>query len=64
MEKISNKQRKSNIIAQAAGRVARKADGKDKGTVIDLVDDFGMLYGWARKRVSIYLKKLGFTILA
>jgi len=51
-------------VIQAAGRVARKADGKDKGTVIDLVDDFGMLHGWAKKRVSIYLKKLGFTILA
>lgn len=50
-------------VIQAAGRVARKADGKDKGTVIDLVDDFGMLYGWAKKRRNIYVKKLEFSIL-
>lgn len=50
-------------VIQAAGRVARKADGKDKGTVIDLVDDFGMLYGWAKKRRNIYVNKLEFSIL-
>lgn len=52
-----------STVEQAAGRVARKADGKDKGTVIDLVDDFGMLYGWAKKRRGIYTKKLGFSML-
>lgn len=52
-----------STVEQAAGRVARKAEGKDKGTVIDLVDDFGMLYGWAKKRRNIYVKKLGFSIL-
>ncbi len=50
-------------VTQAAGRVARKAEGKDKGTVIDLVDDFGMLYGWAKRRRNIYVKKLGFSVL-
>jgi superfamily II DNA or RNA helicase len=51
------------MVIQAAGRVARKADGKGKGTVIDLVDDFGMLIGWAKKRKNIYVKKLGFKII-
>ena len=46
-------------VMQAAGRVGRKADGKDFGTVIDFVDDFGMLKGWAKKRKGYY-KKLGY----
>lgn len=49
-------------VIQAAGRVARKHEGKEKGTVIDFIDDFGMLHGWAKKRESIYVKKLGFNI--
>ena len=49
-------------VIQAAGRVARKADGKDHGTVIDFVDDFGMLLGWAKKRQKIYEKKLDFVL--
>lgn len=48
-------------VTQAAGRVGRKADGKDHGTVIDFVDDFGMYYGWAKKRDTIY-KKLNFLL--
>jgi superfamily II DNA or RNA helicase len=56
-------EKNERIVAQASGRVARKADGKEKGTVIDLVDDFGMLYGWAKKRRNIYVKKLEFSIL-
>lgn len=51
----------SRIIEQATGRVARKADGKVKGTVIDFVDKFGMYIGWAKRRNTIY-KKLKFTI--
>jgi len=43
-------------VTQAAGRVGRKADGKDKGTVIDLLDDFGMYKGWAKKRRNYYKK--------
>lgn len=45
-------------IEQSVGRVARKADGKLGGTVIDFVDSFGMFKGWAKKRTGIY-KKLG-----
>lgn len=45
-------------ITQSAGRVGRKADGKDHGTVIDFVDNFGMYRGWYKKRVRYY-KKMG-----
>lgn len=48
-------------IQQASGRVSRKAEGKERGTVIDFVDDFGMYKGWAKKRKSVY-KKLGYNI--
>lgn len=48
-------------VTQAAGRVGRKAEGKDHGTVIDFVDEFGMLRGWARQRARIY-NKLGFEV--
>ena len=47
---------------QAAGRVGRKANGKEHGTVIDFVDNFGMYKGWAKKRKSVY-KKLGYGVL-
>ena len=43
-------------VIQAAGRVGRKADGKEYGTVVDLVDNFGMYYGWAKKRIGYYNK--------
>ena len=49
-------------VMQAAGRVGRKAEGKDHGTVIDFVDDFGMYNGWSKKRRNYY-KKLGYNIL-
>lgn len=49
-------------VMQAAGRVGRKADGKEYGTVIDFVDDFGMHKGWAKKRAGYY-KKLGYNVL-
>ena len=49
-------------VIQAAGRVARKNEGKEKGTVIDFVDKFGMFIGWAKRRTNIYNKKLGFKI--
>lgn len=48
-------------IQQASGRVGRKAEGKEFGTVIDFVDDFGMYYGWASKRQKIY-RKLGYDL--
>lgn len=49
-------------VIQAAGRVGRKAEGKDFGTVIDFVDDFGMYRGWHTKRLRYY-KKLDADIL-
>lgn len=48
-------------IQQAAGRVGRKAEGKQYGTVIDFVDDFGMYKGWQKKRAAIY-KKLDYEL--
>ena len=50
-------------VIQAVGRVGRKAEGKECGTVIDFVDDFGMYHGWYKKRLSYY-KKLGAEVEA
>lgn len=52
-------QKDKTTVIQSAGRVARKADGKEYGTVIDFSDDFGLLYGYERKRKNFY-KKLGY----
>lgn len=49
-------------VIQAAGRVGRKASGKDFGTVIDFVDDFGMYRLWYTKRLRYY-KKLDADIM-
>ncbi len=49
-------------VIQSAGRVARKAEGKDFGTVIDFSDDFGLLYGYEKKRRGYY-KKNSYTFL-
>lgn len=57
-----SQQNKSVTVMQAAGRVGRKADGKDHGTIIDLLDDFGMFYGWQKKRKKVY-KKLGYSLI-
>lgn len=46
----------ATTVIQAAGRVGRKAEGKECGTVIDFVDDFGMYRGWYKKRLSHYRK--------
>lgn len=43
-------------VIQSVGRVARKADGKEFGTVIDFVDNFGMYQGWRKKRERYYRK--------
>lgn len=48
-------------VIQAAGRVARKAEGKDHGEVVDFVDDFGMYRNWAKRRKKIF-ENLGFSI--
>lgn len=50
------------IITQSVGRVARKCEGKEYGTVIDFVDDFGLFKGYAAKRKTIY-KKLDCEVL-
>lgn len=44
------------IITQSVGRVARKCEGKEYGTVIDFVDDFGIYKGYWKKRKKIYWK--------
>lgn len=49
------------IVVQSCGRVGRKAENKTKGVVIDLIDDFGMLKGYAKKRQSFY-KSLNYSI--
>lgn len=52
----------ATTVAQAAGRVGRKAEGKEQGTVIDFVDNFGMFYGWYKKRRAVY-KKNGYSFI-
>lgn len=49
-------QKDKTTVIQSAGRVARKAYGKDFGTVIDFSDDFGLLYGYEKKRRGYYKK--------
>ena len=55
-------QKDKTTVIQSAGRVARKADGKEYGTVIDFSDDFGLLYGYEKKRRGYY-KKNSYTFL-
>jgi superfamily II DNA or RNA helicase len=56
-------QKDKTTVIQSAGRVGRKADGKQFGTVIDFVDEnFGMLVGYFKKRKGYY-KKLGYEVL-
>ena len=43
-------------VIQSAGRVARKADGKTFGEVIDFSDDFFLLRNYERKRFNYYSK--------
>ena len=52
-------QKNKIVVTQSAGRVARKADGKDRGVVYDYADKDRILVGWAKKRAGIY-KKLGY----
>lgn len=55
-------ERDETTVIQSAGRVGRKADGKEYGTVIDFIDNFGMYQGWSKKRVGYY-KKIGAEIV-
>lgn len=59
---FASPQKDPTTVEQSAGRVGRKADGKDFGIVIDYVDDFGMLKGFSKKRNSVY-KKLEYEIM-
>ena len=59
---LATPEKDSTIIEQSTGRVARKANGKDHGTVIDLIDDFGMYKSWHKKRLAVY-KKCGYDII-
>lgn len=58
---LATPEKDETTIIQSAGRVGRKADGKDAGHVIDFVDSFGMYKGWATKRRGYY-KKIGAEI--
>lgn len=49
-------------VIQSVGRVGRKADGKDYGTVIDFVDLFGLYQGYFKKRKGYY-KKIGAEVI-
>lgn len=55
-------EKNEGTVTQAVGRVSRKADGKEYGKVIDLVDSFGLYMGWYRKRLAYY-RKLSCKIL-
>lgn len=55
-------EKNERTVQQAAGRVERKAEGKDCGIIIDLIDEFGMYKGWWRKRNNLY-KKAGYDII-
>lgn len=52
----------STTVIQSVGRVGRKADGKDYGTVIDFVDLFGLYQGYWKKRKGYY-KKIGAEVV-
>lgn len=49
-------------VIQSVGRVGRKAEGKEYGTVIDFVDDFGLYKGFYKERLKVY-KKLNCDII-
>lgn len=55
-------ERDETTVVQSVGRVGRKAEGKEFGTVIDFVDDFGMYKGWAKKRQGYY-RKIGAEVI-
>lgn len=60
---FASPQKDETTVTQSAGRVGRKAEGKEYGVVIDYVDsNFGMLAGFSKKRNSVY-KKLEYEIV-
>lgn len=54
-------QKNETTVEQSAGRVARKAEGKECGYVYDFVDPCAMLKNWEKKRDAIY-KRLGYDV--
>lgn len=58
---MTTPQKDETTVTQSAGRVGRKAPNKEYGTVIDYVDNFGMLRGYSKKRDKFY-KKLGYSL--
>lgn len=59
---LATPEKDETTVIQSVGRVGRKAEGKDHGTVIDFVDDFGLYIGWAKKRRGFY-KKIGAEVM-
>lgn len=59
---LASPQKDETTIEQSVGRVARRYDGKNKGVVIDLVDNFGLLFGYFKKRNRIY-KRNGYVVI-
>lgn len=59
---LATPEKDETTVVQSAGRVGRKYDGKEYGTVIDFEDNFGMYHGWAKKRRGYY-RKLDYHIL-
>lgn len=59
---LATPEKDETTVIQSAGRVGRRADGKECGEVIDFVDSFGIYRGWAKKREGYYWK-IGADIL-
>lgn len=53
---LATPEKDETTVIQSVGRVGRKADGKECGTVFDFVDDFAMYYSWYIKRQGYYRK--------
>ena len=53
---LATPEKDETTVIQSVGRVGRKADGKECGTVLDFVDDVGIYLGWSRKRDGYYRK--------
>jgi superfamily II DNA or RNA helicase len=53
---LATPEKDETTVIQSVGRVGRKADGKECGTVLDFVDDFAMYYSWFMKRQGYYRK--------
>jgi len=59
---LATPEKDETTIVQSAGRVGRKAEGKECGIVVDFVDNFGVYKGWAKKRAGYY-RKIGAEIV-